>query len=106
MPAQARVGDIAKCDADSHGCPACPHPPAGPLVGGSPDVFVNGLPAGRKGDPGIHAACCGPNTWQANMGSATVLINGKAAYRKGDMSKHCGGVGSQKAGSADVITGG
>ncbi len=106
MPAQARVSDIGKCDADAHGCPACPHPVQGPCISGSPDVFVNNLPAARKGDPGIHAACCGPNMWQANAGSGTVFINGKAAHRKDDATKHCGGSGTMTTGSDNVITGG
>lgn len=106
MPPQSRVSDIGDVPADGHGCPACPHPCKGPCVAGSPDVFVNKLPAARKGDPGIHAACCGPNTWTAAAGSGTVFINGKPAHRKGDKQSHCGGNGSMTTGSADVITGG
>ncbi len=105
-PPQARLGDKSMVPADSHGCPACPHPCIGPAVGGSPDVFVNGLPAVRVGDPGIHAACCGPNTWKAKAGSATVLINGKKAHRQGDSDKHCGGTGQMIEGSPNVFTGG
>lgn len=105
MPPQSKLGDIAKCPSDGHGCPACPHPPAGPLVGGSSDVIVNGLAAARVNDPGIHAACCGPNTWNAKAGSGTVFINGKKAHRKGDSTKHCGGNGTMKQGSGDVFTG-
>lgn len=105
-PPQARLGDKSMVPADSHGCPACPHPCIGPAVGGSPDVFVNGLPAVRVGDPGIHAACCGPNTWKAKAGSATVLINGKKAHRQGDADKHCGGTGQMVEGSPNVFTGG
>ncbi len=55
---------------------------------------------------GIHAACCGPNTWTATLGSATVLINNMPAHRMGDMDTHCGGVGTLIEGSPDVITGG
>ncbi len=106
MPEQARVSDIGNVDACAHGCPACPHPCKGPVVSGSPDVFVNSLPAARLGDPGMHMACCGSNTYTCNSGSGSVFINGKKAHRKGDDTKHCGGNGSMTSGSADVITGG
>jgi len=106
MPGAARLGDKSKADVDAHGCPACPHPPVGPAVSGSGDVFINKKPAIRVGDKGIHAACCGPNTWEAVMGSGTVKINGKAAHRMNDMDKHCGGPGKMIEGSSDVIIGG
>jgi uncharacterized Zn-binding protein involved in type VI secretion len=106
MPEQIRISDLGKIDACAHGCPACPHPAVGPLVGGSPDVMINKLPAGRLGDMGIHAACCNANTWKTQKGSGTVFINGKAAVRKDDMTKHCGGVGKMTTGSPDVNTGG
>lgn len=110
MPAQCRISDPVQgiC---VHGCPAEPHAVVGTVVSGSPDVNVNSLPAFRLGDKGIHAACCRMNKWEAFMGSMTVYINGKAAIRQGDMSKHCngpgdGGMGSLKAGSPNVSTGG
>jgi uncharacterized Zn-binding protein involved in type VI secretion len=78
----------------------------GPAVGGSPNVFVNGRPALRVGDPGIHAACCGPNTWTAAAGSGTVKINGKGAHRMGDADSHCGGSGKMIEGSGNVFSGG
>jgi len=74
---------------DAHGCPACPHPAIGPAIAGSPDTNVNGRPALRVDDPGIHAACCGTNTWTATQGSLTVFINGKAAARNGDTALTC-----------------
>ena len=80
----ARLGDKSNVPADAHGCPACPHPCVGPAIVGSPDVNVNNLPAMRVDDTGIHAACCGPNTWSAKAGSGTVFINNKAAHRLGD----------------------
>jgi len=58
------------------------------------------------GDPGIHAPCCGPNSWTATAGSGTVLINNMPAHRMGDQDTHCGGVGKLIEGSPDVITGG
>lgn len=72
---------------------------------GSPDVNVNRRPALRVDDPGLHAACCGGNTWKAAQGSATVMINGKAAHRMGDQTRHCGGTGRLIEGSPNVIVG-
>ncbi|MFX0198775.1 MAG: PAAR domain-containing protein [Candidatus Hodarchaeota archaeon] len=106
MPPQGRLGDKSQASADAHGCPACPHPVIGPAVQGSPDVLVNFLPALRVGDMGIHAACCGPNTWTASEGSSTVLINNKPAHRMGDKDQHCGTSGKLIEGSPDVIVGG
>ncbi len=106
MPPQTRVGDNAKAPIDGHGCPSCPHPVEGPATTGSPNVLVNGSPAMRLGDGGVHSACCGQNKWTAVMGSATVMINKRPAVRKGDMTVHCGGVGTTVQGSPDVIVGG
>ena len=106
MAGQARLGDQAKVDSDAHGCPGCPHPGVGPAIMGSADVLVNGRPALRKDDLGIHAVCCGTNMWQAAAGSGSVFINGKAAIRNSDQTKHCGGAGKMIQGSDDVIVGG
>lgn len=93
----ACVGDRAKCDADVHGCPACPHPTVGPIISGSPTIMVPAfgeyVPAARVGDTGVHAACCGPNTFTIISGDPTVLIDGRPAARCGDTTRHCGGVG-------------
>lgn len=105
MPGQGRLGDKANVPLDAHGCPACPHPAIGPAIQGSPDVNVNRRPALRVGDPGIHAACCGTNTWTATKGSTTVFINGKSAHRMGDQNRHCGGMGQLVEGSPNVIVG-
>lgn len=105
MPGQGRLGDKASVPLDAHGCPACPHPAIGPAIQGSPDVNVNGRPALRVDDPGIHAACCGTNTWTATRGSITVFINGKGAHRMGDQNRHCGGMGQLIEGSPNVIVG-
>ena len=105
MPEAGRLSDKSKVDADAHGCPACPHTAQGPAIIGSPDVNINTRPALRVGDMGIHAACCGPNTWVATKGSGTVFINNKPAHRKGDMDTHCGGVGKLIEGSDDVLIG-
>jgi len=105
MPGQGRLGDKAQVTTDAHGCPGCPHPGIGPAIAGSADVFVNGKPALRVEDHGIHAACCGANTWEAIAGSASVFINGKAAHRIGDKTQHCGGQGQLAEGSRDVLVG-
>ena len=106
MPPQSRVSDNCRVPADAHGCPACPHPCVGPIIVGSPNVLVNNLPAARVTDPGVHAACCGPNMYVAAKGSGTVEINGLAAHRKDDKTDHCGGSGQSIAGSPNVLTGG
>jgi uncharacterized Zn-binding protein involved in type VI secretion len=65
------------------------------------------MPALRKDDSGVHAACCGPNMWRATQGSATVFINGKPAHRLNDMTLHCEvGTGKLIQGSSNVIIGG
>jgi uncharacterized Zn-binding protein involved in type VI secretion len=69
-------------------------------------VRVNSRPALRVGDPGVHAACCGPNTWEGQQGSGTVRINSKPAHRRGDSVKACGGLGHLIEGSDDVRVGG
>lgn len=106
MALQGRVGDNAQVPADSHGSPCCAHTCVGPAINGSPDVLVNGQPALRVGDPGVHAGCCGPNTWVAAKGSGTVYINNLPAHRLGDLTTHCGGPGSLIVGSQNVDVGG
>jgi uncharacterized Zn-binding protein involved in type VI secretion len=103
MPAAARLGDNAQVDADAHGCPACPHPATGPVVVGSPDVFINSLPAARQDDLGIHVFCCGPNNFTLQKGSPTIYVNNKPLARLNDTCKHCGGSGPIIAGSPDVM---
>jgi uncharacterized Zn-binding protein involved in type VI secretion len=104
MPGQARLGDTARAR-DSHGCSACRHRVSGPAVQGSTDVLVNGKPAVRCGDGGVHALCCGPNRWSAGSGSKTVFINGKPAFRQNDPTIHCGGSGKLIQSSGNVIVG-
>ena len=107
MPPQTRLGDVSNVPVDAHGCPACPHNATGPFIQGSPNVVVNNMPAVRQGDKGVHAACCGPNMHTAGTThSMTVKINNLPAVRKGDMTTHCGGMGTVKAGSSNVDTGG
>jgi uncharacterized Zn-binding protein involved in type VI secretion len=107
MPAAHRLGDMSKVPSDAHGCMACPHASAiGPGIIGSNNVNINGLPARRLGDKGIHAVCCGPNIYFAAAGSGTVNINNIPAHRTGDATAHCGGNGSAQAGSGNVNIGG
>ena len=94
MPEAGRKGDDARCPADSHGCPACPHDVTGPA-----DVQINGRLALRVGDRGAHGSCCGPNQWQAVGGAPGVFINGQKAHRRGDDVAHCGGDGALATGS-------
>ena len=103
MSAQGRLGDKGSVQMDAHGCPTCPHFAIGPATTGSPDVQCNHRPALRVGDRGIHATCCGTNTWTATRGSQTVLINGLPAHRKYDAQNHCGGPGMLVEGSPDVM---
>ncbi|WP_064604059.1 PAAR domain-containing protein [Photobacterium sp. J15] len=58
----------------------------GPVVAGSGNVFIGGLPAARKGD---KAVCVGPPDTIKN-GSSTVTVNGKPAARMGDATSHGG----------------
>ena len=97
----ARLGDFAKAPADAHMCPACPHPVSGPIFLGSPTVTVDGLPAARQGDYGMHAACCGPNVYRITGGNRSgVLIDGVPAAEIGTATTHCGGGGVIVGGSA------
>lgn len=105
MPELGRLGDNANIPADSHGNPCCPHNATGPAVNGSPNVFINGKPALRVTDPGVHSSCCGSNQWKALAGSPTVKINDLLAHRKEDATEHCGGIGKLIEGSPDVIVG-
>jgi uncharacterized Zn-binding protein involved in type VI secretion len=92
----AAVGDIARCQEDSHGCTACPHTVKGPITTGSPTIKVRNKPAARMGDTGVHkypSSCCGENTFTIIEGDPTVLIDGTPAARIMDMTQHCGGVG-------------
>lgn len=105
MQPLCRVGDIAFCPSCVHGKPCCAsgHPVSGPATVGSPNVFVNGVPALRLGDPGVHVGCCGSNTWVVAGGSAVVLINGIPAARLGDPTTHCGGAGVMTSAAPTVL---
>ena len=89
MPGAVRLGDIALVAGDAHSCCICPHVASGPAIDGSNDVFINSKNAVRKDDRGIHAVCCGNNTFTADEGSNNVYVNGKPLVRMMDQTKHC-----------------
>lgn len=105
MPRVCRVGDLANCPVDAHGKNCCSHNVTGPATAGSPDVSINGRPVLRIGDPGVHAACCGSNTWKCAQGSPTVVVNNIPVVRLGDTTTHCGGTGTMIEASGDVSIG-
>lgn len=90
----AKMGDLAKCPADSHGCPACPHVTVGPIISGSPLILIDGKPAARQGDAGVHAACCDGNHYKISGATGEVIIGGRRAAKIGDATTHCGGSGN------------
>ena len=98
MPAVVRVGDM------STGHPHC-YPPT-PASSGSPNVFINGIPAIRLSDPWVtHGACPvhRPHSGSSSSGSSTVFCNGKPLCRVGD-SISCGDAMAE--GSPNVFAGG
>ena len=74
---------------DMHVCPLVtvlvPHV-GGPILVGSTNVLIGGLPAARATD---MVTCVGPPDMIA-LGSMTVLINGLPAARMGDQTAHGG----------------
>ena len=99
MPAAHRKTDTGS----GHDC----HFPPSAATGGSPDVFVNGLPQMRVGDvyePHACPSCPKPPHGRAlAAGSGTVFVNGQPAGRVGD-AIDCGGAAD--SGSGDVFIGG
>ena len=93
MPAAARLGDLDT----GHGC----FPPR-PSVQGSPNVFVNFMPAHRQGDAWAVHCCVSCHASALAQGSATVFANGLQFGRIGDPVA----CGSQVAtGSPNVFVG-
>lgn len=92
----ARVGDL------STGHDACPPVP---ITDGSPNVFINGKPVAREGDPFAVHGCIvhAPHIGYVASGSSTVFVNDKPIARVGDPVT-CGGNIAQ--GSDNVIAGG
>ncbi|WP_426205192.1 PAAR domain-containing protein [Pseudomonas sp. TWP3-1] len=68
---------------------SCPAHAGQTITAGSPNVFFDGLPAARLGDPASCGSAISSNT------SATVFINGKNAAIQGSLGSH-----------GDVIVGG
>jgi len=82
MPGIHRLGDVGT----GHGC----WPPR-PIISGSSNVLVNGIPATKIGDSyAVH--CCPPPCHGGSQasGNPTVLVNGSPVARQGD-SISCGG---------------
>lgn len=79
----ARVGDMHTCPMVNPG--PSPHV-GGPIVQGSPNVLIGGVPAARIGD---KCVCMGP-TDVIVTGATSMLINGKPAARMGDSTAHGG----------------
>ncbi|MEI8618369.1 PAAR domain-containing protein [Pseudoalteromonas sp. B193] len=71
----------------------------GPVVIGSTNVLIGGMPAARKGDMMV---CIGPPD-SIKSGSGSVKINGKPAARMGDDSSHGGKI---VVGNPTVLIGG
>ncbi|MFK5914026.1 MAG: PAAR domain-containing protein [Woeseiaceae bacterium] len=84
------MGKPAARISDMHVCPKMNPGPSphvgGPVVVGSGNVLIGGLPAARVGDT---AVCIGPPD-KVSTGSSGVFINGKAAARMGDSTAHGG----------------
>jgi len=96
MPAATRVGDadVAHCSGMVR-------------AAGSGNVFVNGIPWSRQGDPNtVHllpGSPCPAHSATISSGSSTVKVNGKGAGRVGDGLSGCTAVA---AGSSNVFAGG
>ncbi len=95
------AGKPAATVGSNHTCPMCsgtiPHV-GGPVILGSPNVFINGKPVARMGD---MCTCVGPPDTIV-QGNPTVLINGTPIACMGDMTAHGGIIVS---GEANVIIG-
>lgn len=106
---RAAMIDFALCPAHAcRNCKRCPHTVIGPPIWGASEVFINGYPALRLLDFGIHAACCGPNVWVALMCTQVreVMIEGQTAFCVSDITLHCGkSLGMLMTGSGDVYMG-
>lgn len=103
MPAAARVGDFT-----AHA--NTPLTPMVPLVMGSPNVFIGGLPAWRAGtDVHVCPLSNGPAPHVGGSvlkGSLTVYINKLQAARMGDEIIEAGGPNKITSGLQTVQIGG
>jgi len=115
MPAAGRVHpeDFVLCNShscDKKICCVPPHTVQGPAVVGAKKTFINGFPALRLRDKGVHdkSTCCGPNQWIALkcVSSRKVFIEGSEAFCVGDISLHDGKhQGNLMKGSENVTVG-
>ena len=103
MAKAARVTDTHAgiCD---HALPCCPHHVIGTITQGSPDTFINGMPAARLDDRVFHN-CPHCGIGYISSASGAVKINGKGAAREGDKVTYPGGSGVIPSGSGNVSLG-
>jgi uncharacterized Zn-binding protein involved in type VI secretion len=96
MPAVTRIGD-----ADVKHCTGMVR------AAGSPNVFCNGIPISRQGDPNTGhkkpGVPCPGHSAPIAVGSSKVFINKKGCGRVGDAISGCTSVA---AGSSNVFAGG
>lgn len=98
MPSLARKGDPTTT---GHGCDS-----TSTVVGGSANVFANGIAVERKGDPVAPHTIrsgdnCVPHSAIINAGSDSVFVNNVPVARVGDSTDN----GSITAGSGNVSAG-
>lgn len=97
MPAATRIGDSD-----------VPHCSGMVRAAGSPNVYVNGRPWSRQGDPNTshlrppNVPPCPAHSAAIASGSPTVRVNGRGAGRVGDGISGCTSVAS---GSSNVFAG-
>jgi uncharacterized Zn-binding protein involved in type VI secretion len=96
MPAVARIGDPTTT---GHGCDATTT-----VIGGSGNVFANGIGVERQGDPTaphtiLAGSVCVPHGAVINVGSHNVFTNGIPTARVGDSTDG----GAITAGSPNVF---
>lgn len=111
MSNAARVDDPTEgnCDIKAN---CCPHDGREGIVReGSPNVYINGKPAHRRGDRGEILVCAHKPPvlyFTTREGSGSVFINGKAAARIHDETScnACGTRGEITEGSGNVFIGG
>lgn len=107
MPEVSRVGDsiygITSGEHSGHLEPHSPLPITGNITSGSPDVYINSIPAATVGSSTIeYDGCCGSNTGVIAVGSSTVFVNGKPLARVGDALSPHNGTAIVNSGSANV----
>lgn len=107
MALATRIDDTTSgiCDLGLEDC--CPHSRTGINEEGSPDVFIEKIPAHRLGDGG--GIICPHNGYFISTGaSATVFANGRGITRIGDVTTCivCGVPGNHASGCSTVFVGG